>query len=478
MSAGRRGAVLALAFFAAALALCPRAAAQPVAQPFRAQPADPNVGKHTIWAQQLTPDQIRELLKQHFQNGDKNPQLEELLRQQMAKQKGVDPKQMDDAIKQLMNNKQFMDQIQDFIQKNQNQFPKNNGNGGQPNLNPDQIEQLKKLFGNGGDPFKVQPPKVNPVDPLNPPKIDPKVEPPKFPPFDPKVQPPQPPPFDPPQPPAFDPNNPFGNGKNDADKLAKQKAAEAIKAVWEKNVGPLDESPETKKAILDLLNDPDLINAFTDENGKNLFDFFKDGKGEDFKDLFKDLDGWEWPKLDLDFNWNWGKGPDWNLGGGNAPNVNWNAPRPNWGGGGGSGFNFAGMSVPVWLVIAILIAIALAVVWYKRDMIFVPRKATALAAAGAGDWPLDPRAINSREDVVKAFEYLSVLICGPGAKTWTHSTIADELTALAQTHGETAVKLARLYELARYAPLDEPLTRAELVEARRLVCDLAGMDEA
>ena len=77
---------------------------------------------------------------------------------------------------------------------------------------------------------------------------------------------------------------------------------------------------------------------------------------------------------------------------------------------------------------------------------------------------------------MKAFEYLSVLICGPGARTWTHSTVADELTALAATHGGAALKLARLYELARYAPLDEPLTRAELIEARRLVCDLAGMD--
>lgn len=478
MSAGRRGLVLALAFFAAAVALCPRANAQPVVQPFRVQPVEPNVGKHTIWSGQLTPDQIREFLKQHFQNGAKNPDLEELLRQQMAKQKPFDPKVGEDELKKLLNNKQFMDQIQDFIQKNKNQFP--NNNDAPPKLNPDQLEQLKKLFGNGGDPFKVQPPKVNPVDPIdpiNPPKVNP-VDPPKFPPFDPKVQPPQPGPFDPPQPPPFDPNNPFGNGKNDPDKLAKQKAAEAAKALWEKNVGPLDDSPEVKKAILDLLNDPDVMNAFNDENGKNLFDLLKDGNGNDLKDLFKDLDGWEWPKLDLDFNWNW-KGPDWNIGN-NAPNPNWNAPRaPRWNwGGGGSGFNFAGFSVPVWLVIAILVAVALAVVWWKRDMIFVPRKAGLLSAEGVGGWPLDPRAINSREDVVKAFEYLSVLICGPGAKTWTHSTIADELTALAQTHGETAVKLARLYELARYAPLDEPLTRAELVEARRLVCDLAGMDEA
>ena len=78
--------------------------------------------------------------------------------------------------------------------------------------------------------------------------------------------------------------------------------------------------------------------------------------------------------------------------------------------------------------------------------------------------------------MVLAFEYLSVLICGPTAKTWTHNTIAEALSELAATHGETAVMLARLYELARYAPLDEALTTAELAEARRLICSLAGMD--
>jgi hypothetical protein len=35
--------------------------------------------------------------------------------------------------------------------------------------------------------------------------------------------------------------------------------------------------------------------------------------------------------------------------------------------------------------------------------------------------------------------------------------------------------LARLYELARYAPLDEPLSPAEIEESRRLVCRLAGV---
>jgi hypothetical protein len=99
----------------------------------------------------------------------------------------------------------------------------------------------------------------------------------------------------------------------------------------------------------------------------------------------------------------------------------------------------------------------------------------AFVGGGLGPWPIDPRQINTREDVVKAFEYLSVLICGPSAKMWTHGTIADALSELATTHGETAVMLARLYELARYAPLDEPLTPDELIEARNLVCGLAGV---
>jgi hypothetical protein len=133
------------------------------------------------------------------------------------------------------------------------------------------------------------------------------------------------------------------------------------------------------------------------------------------------------------------------------------------------------MKVPWMLLLLLMVLIGGALLWWKWSGLIRPRTALA-GAAGPPPWPLDPREINSREDVVKEFEYLSVMICGPGARMWTHSTIADELSVLAETHGEVAVKLARLYELARYAPLDEPLTRAELLEARRLVCDLAGMD--
>jgi hypothetical protein len=94
-----------------------------------------------------------------------------------------------------------------------------------------------------------------------------------------------------------------------------------------------------------------------------------------------------------------------------------------------------------------------------------------------GPWPVDPHRLSTRQDVVAAFEHLSVLICGPVARTWTHTTIAAALSELAMAEPERAMMLARLYELARYTPVEEPLTTAELAEARRLVCRLAGFSD-
>src|SRR5205823_9969160 len=112
--------------------------------------------------------------------------------------------------------------------------------------------------------------------------------------------------------------------------------------------------------------------------------------------------------------------------------------------------------------------------WYLRD----PARVGDAVPDWLGPWPVDPRRIATREDLVRAFEYLSVLVCGREARTWTHGTIARALSDLAATHLETARLLARLYELARYAPLDEPLTPQELAEGRRLVCLLGGVSAA
>jgi hypothetical protein len=268
------------------------------------------------------------------------------------------------------------------------------------------------------------------------------------------------------------------------------KTAQALADFWERNIGPLDETPEVKKTLFDLLSkDSGLDFDLKDESGKSLWDLMKqtgDGGG----------DGSDWSKLFDGQGSDW-KGPDLNMsglnldrwfgdsrapaggGGGNRfrPPA---APRMDVPSGGGSFSGFGGLGGlgggGSWLPVAILAALLLAglgIWWWLARSTSADSSAGAGAALGA--WPLDPKSITSREDVVKAFEYLSVLICGPAAKVWTHGTIASALSHLAVSHEETAMKLARLYELARYAPFNEPLSRHEIIEARSLVCDLAGV---
>ena len=95
---------------------------------------------------------------------------------------------------------------------------------------------------------------------------------------------------------------------------------------------------------------------------------------------------------------------------------------------------------------------------------------------GLGPWPVDPREIADRDALVRAFEYLSVLVCGAGAKAWNHVTIAAALGRAVGDAGTAAAEpLARLYAVARYTPADEPLTAGDLAEARLHLSRLAGV---
>src|SRR5205085_569620 len=158
----------------------------------------------------------------------------------------------------------------------------------------------------------------------------------------------------------FDPENPLGKNDESPDKAAKNKALDTVTALWEKNVGPIDESPSVKKALVELVSDPDLMEALTDSKGRNVFDAFNDdGKGDKFGDLFGDNGdgkGWEWPKLDMD--WNKGKGFDWDLGNGNRrepPDFTRDPPsRPSSSGGGGEigSLDLGGAKIP-WVILLV-----------------------------------------------------------------------------------------------------------------------------
>jgi hypothetical protein len=98
-----------------------------------------------------------------------------------------------------------------------------------------------------------------------------------------------------------------------------------------------------------------------------------------------------------------------------------------------------------------------------------------------GPWPVRPDAVSTREDLVRAFEYLALLCLGQEARTCNHRDLAA-LLAEQDRHEprrrEAAVHLARVYEQARYAPADERLPDEELAAARRDLCYLAGVAAA
>jgi len=399
--------------------------------------------------------------------------------------------QADDLIKKLTGDKKLMDQLKQLAKQHQT-------DPGRPgNLSP---EDLAKLFNpkQVGKDFKLPPdlkgllPKRDPItnpkdDPFTDPKIDPepKVDP--IPKVDPngKLDPIDPMPVQPVdgKTPEKDKisldKNPFPEPEEPND--PRTKSLQAFAALWERNVGPLSEMPEVQRALFEAIGDNGLDFDMKDDKGNSIWDLLKYGEGTNssFEDLFKGSGGggnWNFG------NWDLPKFGDW-FGSRQPPSnnaQNWlnsssSRPRPetssswNFGSGGLSGLN------GTHLLLLLFVVVMVVVIWYQLKNRIGKSDSLAFAGAGIGAWPVDPRAINSREEVVKAFEYLSVLICGPSARNWTHGTIAAALADLATRHERTALMLARLYELARYAPLDEPLTHNELIEARKLVCTLAGV---
>lgn len=95
-----------------------------------------------------------------------------------------------------------------------------------------------------------------------------------------------------------------------------------------------------------------------------------------------------------------------------------------------------------------------------------------------GPWPVAPNAVSTRQDLIRAFEYLALLSLGLAAHTCHHRELAERLAE--QDSGnparrQAAEMLAWLYEQARYAPPGEPLSPEEMSDARHALCCLAGV---
>jgi hypothetical protein len=131
------------------------------------------------------------------------------------------------------------------------------------------------------------------------------------------------------------------------------------------------------------------------------------------------------------------------------------------------------------LLIVLLLAGAGVVVW----LVLAGRRWVRGEAGRAwrlGPWPVTPAAVQTRGDVVKAFEYLAMLLLGRRAVPANHLEIAGQLAPndLTGQRRLAAAELADLYEHARYAPPDEDLSADEMASARRDLSLLAGSSAA
>jgi hypothetical protein len=475
MSVGRRSLYLPLAFVALAVAIT--STAQVRAQERQQQ-------AHRLWQNNLTPEQIKAALARIGQgDGPDLSMLQKLLQDYIQNQPNdFDKQQFEERFKQFTSNKQLMDQLQQMAKQRQK------GSGQPFQFTPDELAKLKLGLNTppanpdlGTTTPNIKPPVIGELpftkkqtgDP-----VPPKTDRPPFPQGDPRVQPPTTPP-DPANPPSLQ-DQLFRPPDEPTD--PRSKSLQAFAAIWERNIGPLDQTPEVRRALFDLMSDSNGLDLdLKDGMGNSVWDLLRNGEGSgmSFDDFMQGSDtNWKFPQFEFPkFDLSLGGGSSWS--GGSSSSSWWGGSRSSSsrsrGGSSGSGIGSGGFSGS-WTPLVFLGLIVLAIVlWVLVKRLRETQAELAVVSGGLGPWPIDPRAINTREDVVKAFEYLSVLICGPSAKNWTHGTIAEALTDLAVTHGETAMMLARLYELARYAPLDEPLSRNDLIEARELVCDLAGV---
>ncbi len=139
-----------------------------------------------------------------------------------------------------------------------------------------------------------------------------------------------------------------------------------------------------------------------------------------------------------------------------------------------------GKGAGVVLLWGMVVLIAAFVLWRMRGW-YRDRQEGAGRGWRLGPWPVRPGEVATRGDLVRAFEYLALLRLGPRARPCHHLELADRLGEQAGPSGEgtdrrrqAADQLAHLYEQARYAPEEAPLSERDLATARRELCYLAG----
>jgi len=131
-------------------------------------------------------------------------------------------------------------------------------------------------------------------------------------------------------------------------------------------------------------------------------------------------------------------------------------------------------TIAIWLICIVLAALVL---WQASRWLKGSRRA-AQRTFGLGPWPVDPQQVASRAELIKAFDYLAVLVFGAKARPWNHRTVARSLAERAEPLTHLAAELAALYEEARYTDGESALSPDQCELARHALNKLAGVAPA
>jgi hypothetical protein len=154
-----------------------------------------------------------------------------------------------------------------------------------------------------------------------------------------------------------------------------------------------------------------------------------------------------------------------------APSANMSLPNPPSLPLPSTGLGGAAWEFVLWPMLFALVAV---IVW-KALRLPVPFRARAATEEWRlGPWPVRPEAVSTRDQLVRGFEYLSLLRLGKEAQAWHHHAIAGQLGGSEAEKQRAAASLAEVYEKARYAPEHETIDPAMISAARRDLCLLAG----
>jgi hypothetical protein len=261
------------------------------------------------------------------------------------------------------------------------------------------------------------------------------------------------------------------------------------------HVPPMPPNPKTKQL------DPEGKEGL-DEMSK----WFNKNLGQmDFaKDMVKDFTEWYGNGGDNDLpNWiqgmgDWGIGDltDWASNNMSGLKLDLKIPDISFGSGGGSGGGGLGLgggssgggssigggkflssgSLTGLFILVILAAVGI-VAWLLVQRIREQKERESLPIFHSTN-PIDPNEVRTRQDLILAFDRLSVIRCGQDARMWNHRIISGQIGRNQPLpEQESADQLGRLYEFARYTPLTDEMSEKQLSEARSYLRTLTPTPE-